>query len=140
VLLVVVLVSVLTGGGADDDPVATPATQPRESSPAAEEPTGEAETGPETLSLDEAAYLDRPRDEVKRELEQLGLKVKDEKVENLGGEAEGTVAALSPTDGLVEGDEVTLSVWGPEPKVDEKHDGDHEKPGKSKGRGKGKKG
>ncbi len=140
VLLVVVLVSALTGDGADDDPVATPATQPQEKSPAAEEPTGESQTEPEALSLDEGDYLGRPEDAVKQELEQLGLKVKGDKVDNPGGEVEGTVAALSPTDGLVEGDEVTLSVWGPEPKVDEKHDGDHDKPGKGKGRGKGKKG
>lgn len=137
VLLVVVLVSALAGGDPGDDPVTTtPAGQPEKQSPAAQEPTEEPETA--ALSLDEDDYVGRPRDEAKKELEDLGLEVKDEKVDNPGGMAQDTVAALSPTEGLREGDEVTLSVWGPEPKVDD-DDGDDDKPGKGKGRGKGKK-
>jgi serine/threonine-protein kinase len=141
VLLVVVLVSLAFGGGAgEDDLSATPASQPQDKAPAAENTTGEPEPEPEALSLDEDDYVGQPKDEADKELEDLGLEVKDEKVDNPGGMAQDTVAALSPTDGLQEGDEVTLSVWGPEPKVDDDDDdGDDDKPGKGKGRGKGKK-
>lgn len=134
-LLVVVLVSLAVGNGADDaDP-----SGPRAAT-VADEPAQQDD--PETFRIDAQDYVGMPRDEAKSELESLGLKVKDEKVENPGGEVEGTVAGVSPTRGLVEGDEVVLEVWDnppPPPPSDDDDDGNDDEPGKGHGKAKGKK-
>jgi serine/threonine-protein kinase len=138
VLLVVVLVSVAVGGRGDDPVVAEPSATAEE--PADEEPGKSAE--PETFDLDAQDYVGMPKDEAKAELEALGLKVKDEQVANLEGQEEGTVADVDPTRRLQDGDQVTLSVWGPAPQLtDDEDDGDDgdDKPGKGNGKAKGKK-
>ena len=83
-----------------------------------------------------------PKKEARRELEELCLEVREEKVANTGDAPADTVAGVSPTQGLTEGDEVLLEVWEkppPPPPSDEDDDGDDDKPGKGKGKGHGKK-
>lgn len=138
VLLVVVLVSVAVGDRDDEPVVAEPSGSAEE--PADEEPAEPSE--PETFSLDAQDYVGMPADEAKAELEALGLKVEDEQVANLEGQQEGTVADVDPTRRLQDGDQVTLSVWGPAPELtDDEDDGDDgdDKPGKGNGKAKGKK-
>jgi tRNA A-37 threonylcarbamoyl transferase component Bud32 len=133
VLLVVLLVSWLAG--ADERPAAAGASD--SSSPATS-----ADAEPETFRLDQADYLGMPEDAAKAELEELGLSVKDEQVDNPGDRQEGTVAGLAPTRGLTDGDQVTLRVWGPAPSFESDEDDDedsHEKAKPDKGDGKGKK-
>jgi len=148
VLLVVVLVSLAVGRESTDG-------GDEAAAPAASGDTGQREAAPQeevVIDLDEAEYVGLTREDAKARLEELGLKVKDEKVANLDGQAEGTVAGLSPTGGLTEGDQVTLEVWGSAPQLtdddddqddDEDDDGDDDgddgKPGKGHGKAKGKK-
>jgi serine/threonine-protein kinase len=138
VLLVVVLVSVAVGEGADPAGSNGPAATTVAEGPAQPD-------DPQTFRLDEQEYVGLPKDEARSELESLGLKVKDQKVENPGGEVEGTVAGLSPTRGLVEDDEVVLEVWDKPPPPppsdddDDDEDGDDDEPGKGHGKAKGKK-
>jgi len=140
VLLVVVLVSVAVGGRGDDPVVEEPSASAEE--PADEEQAKPAE--PETFDLDAQDYVGMPEDEAKAELEALGLEVKDEQVANLGGQVEGTVADVDPSRRLQDGDQVTLSVWGPAPQLtDDENDhggsGGDDEPGKGNGKAKGKK-
>ncbi|HZI96428.1 MAG TPA: protein kinase [Actinomycetales bacterium] len=76
---------------------------------------------PETITLDPDQFVGRPNNEVKQELEQeYGLKVKEEK-ERDTDEEPNTVLELAPTEGLMEGDTVTLLVADPS---DRGNDGD----------------
>jgi beta-lactam-binding protein with PASTA domain len=58
------------------------------------------------------------KDEAKARLEALGLKVKEQKVENDGTAEQDTVTDVVPEGTLEEGDEVTIFVAG-EPPVEE---------------------
>ena len=137
VLLVVVVTSMVLGD--ESDPAGPDSPAPAAS---AEEPADEPPAEPETFDLDAQDYVGMPQDEAKAELEALGLEVKDEQVANLEGQDEGTVADVDPTRRLQEGDQVTLSVWGPAPELtddDDEDDGDEkDKPGKGNGNGKAK--
>jgi serine/threonine-protein kinase len=142
VLLVVVLVSLAFGGGADDAGPTDPSGST--AAPVADGPAPQDD--PDTFRIAAQDYLGMPKDEARSELESLGLKVKEEKAENPGDQVEGTVAGVSPTSGLVEGDEVVLEVWdkAPAPPSDDdddgdEDDGDDDEPGKGHGKAKGKK-
>ena len=142
VLLVVVVTSMVLGDETDPAGPDTPAP-----AASAEESAGEASTKsaePKTFDLDAQDYVGMPEDEAKAELEALGLEVKDEQVANLEGQDEGTVADVDPTRHLQDGDQVTLSVWGPAPELTDDDEGDDDrdekgKPGKGNGKAKGKK-
>jgi eukaryotic-like serine/threonine-protein kinase len=132
VLAVVVLVAVvalavlaLTG---EDDPAATEQPRRERSSQTTDEPTTEAPTTdeptteappaeetteeePETFSIEEGDYTGRDVQEVEAELRDLGLKPSKEKVENDGTQEEDTVASVSPTEDLQEGDTVTVQYY-----------------------------
>ncbi len=100
------------------------------------------------VRVSEATYLGRDAKEVKKELEQLGLKVDDEKVApESPDQLEGTVGAVRPNGLLQPGTTVTLEVWkkyvDPDSFTDDgDHDGDHggghqpdtEHKGKAKGK------
>jgi tRNA A-37 threonylcarbamoyl transferase component Bud32 len=141
VLLVVVVTSMVLGDETDPTGPDSPAPAASAEEPADEAPAKPAE--PETFDLDAQDYVGKPKDEATAELEALGLEVRDEQVANLEGQDEGTVADVDPTRGLQDGDQVTLSVWGPAPDLtddDEDDDGDEKgKPGKGNGKAKGKK-
>ncbi len=67
--------------------------------------------------MDPDDYLGRPADEAGKELKSLGLKVKEQKVDNPGDQEADTVADVSPSGDVEPGSTITLSVYD-EPVVD----------------------
>jgi serine/threonine-protein kinase len=63
------------------------------------------------VQINEADYLGRPVDRVAAELSAKGLKVDTQPIDNPGGKDTDTVASVSPTTGLVEGDTVTVEFY-----------------------------
>ncbi len=136
VLLVVVLLAWFADGDetaptADRSPADSPATS------ASATPSTKPSRAPGIVIVADD-YLGLPKEDAKRRLQDLGLKVGEQKVQNLEGETEGTVADIDPTGKVQEGDLVTLSVWdkpvvqAPEPKTKPAHGGKgkgHEKKG-----------
>lgn len=107
-----------TGGDGDEVPppaTTTPAATPTTPEPSPTEATTTA--APDTIDLDVSDYLGRDVDTVLGELRDLGLEPRSRRVDNPGDEQADTVADLSPTRGLREGDTVTVSYFGrpPEP-------------------------
>ncbi|WP_432477882.1 serine/threonine protein kinase [Nocardioides sp. GXQ0305] len=96
---------------ASQDPSPTETTTP-ETTPPPEETTS---AEPETFDIDEGDYLGRDVDEVQGELSGLGLSPTTQEVENDGTQEENTVASVSPTSGLQEGDEVVVEYYGAAP-------------------------
>jgi len=81
--------------------------------------------------VDADDYRGQPKDTARAALEDLGLKVKEQRVENDGSLTPDTVHDVAPVGTLEEGTEVTLTVAGPAPKPAPEHD----PPGHSKGKG-----
>jgi len=79
------------------------------------------------VTVDPAAYVGRPKKEVAKELQALGLKVEETKVDNPGDQEKDTVADVTPSGEVEPGSTVTMAVYG-DPPVDEK-------PGKGNGNG-----
>jgi hypothetical protein len=111
VLLVVVLLAWL---GQGDEPSSTPNDTPSASadSPSDSPSPSPTRTRAPGIVIRAEDYVGLPEDEAKSRLEDLGLKVKEEKVENLEGRPENTVADIDPTGRVSKGDEITLSLWG----------------------------
>jgi hypothetical protein len=112
IVLIVVLVARANDG--DDEPSASDSTSstPTSSAPTSETTASEStSSAPAEVNLDEGDYLGRPVDEVVAELRDLGLKVNTKAVDNPGDEDADTVASVSPTSGLVEGDKVTVEYY-----------------------------
>ena len=107
-------------------------------------PTGDessAASAPTSLEIVAEDYLGRPLDDVRTELEELGLRV--DVVHTAGGGTVGTVKAVAPT-GVVAADSVVeLTVVAAqededsEEREDREERGDDDKPGKGKGKGRG---
>ncbi len=85
------------------------AETPTRESPSAEEPTSEAPSPEEPAGVEVVAedYIGMHKDEAKARLEALGLKVKEQKVDNDGSVEQDTVTDVVPVGTLQEGDEVT---------------------------------
>jgi serine/threonine-protein kinase len=136
VLLVVVLLAWL---GQGDEPAATAGETTDTSTAAAssdkQSPSKQATPAGIVIVADD--YIGTDKDVAKDRLKTLGLKVKEEKVENLEGRPEDTVADISPTGEVQEGDEILLSVWDApvvEQVVPDDDDEDEKAPkGKTKG-------
>ncbi|NYG54190.1 protein kinase domain-containing protein [Nocardioides perillae] len=115
VLLLVVAAAVaallLAGRGDDDEPTDAPTTAGPTERPS---PTATASEDTSVL-VDPDDYVGRPLDEVVADLRSLGLEVREDEVDNPGGEEPGIVTAVDPAGDLEEGDRVTVSYWGPEP-------------------------
>lgn len=125
VLMVVLTTASFAGGDA-------PAT----SASATEESAGPEPVADERVRVREAAYLGQHFKDVRRDLEGLGLKVREEKVAATSPEqAKDTVARVRPR-GLVDpGTTVTVSVFEeyvPPPSDDEDDEDDHAKPDRGK--------
>ena len=136
VLLVVVLLAWL---GQGDEPAATAqdsADEPVASASEQRSPSPTKQAAPEGIVIVADDYIGMDKETAKKQLEELGLKVKDEKVENLENRPEDTVADISPTGEVQEGDEILLSVWD-EPVVEQVVPDDEKA---SKGKAKGHKG
>ncbi len=123
VLLLVLLIAWLGRGDeggtpspAGNDDTASESAQPRETptreSPSPEEPTSEAPSPEEPAGVEVVAedYIGMHKDEAKARLEALGLKVKEQKVDNDGSVEQDTVTDVVPVGTLQEGDEVTIFV------------------------------
>ena len=130
VLAVVVLLTQLSqrapeeGAGTDQDTAtASPSTSPEQTratakpSPSAS-PSASESPSPQTVTVEEGDYLGRPAGEVKDDLSRLGLKVREEKVDNPGDQEKDTVAGVSPTGEVPVGSEVTVSVYDEAPVVE----------------------
>ena len=117
-----------TGSAAPSEtPSRTPSATPSRSESSSPSPSATAD---DLVTVDPAAYVGRPKDEAKKDLEDLGLEVDDTEVDNPGDQEKDTVADVSPS-GQVEPDStVTLSVYGDPPKQD--------KPGNGNGNDNGK--
>ena len=101
------------------EPTEEPA--PETTEPAVSEPTEPVET-PVFIDVDD--YVGEPVQDVVAELEALELVVVTEEVENTGDEDAGEVVDVSPADGLVVGDTVTVSFFGdPPPEEEEPEEG-----------------
>jgi eukaryotic-like serine/threonine-protein kinase len=112
--IVVVAVLVATADDGNNEPTASDSSsETPSSSPATTEssPTQETSSAPAEVQIDEGDYLGRPVDEVADELRAKGLKVSTEPVDNPGGKDADTVAGVSPTTGLHEGDTVTVRYY-----------------------------
>jgi serine/threonine-protein kinase len=121
VLAAALVTWLLTRSGAQDDvppaatqsaTAATPSDTPSDTP--TETPTSSA--APETFDLDESRYVGEDVDRVLAELRDLGLEPRTRELANPGDEDADTVAAVSPTKGLEEGDRVEVAYYGrPEP-------------------------
>ncbi len=111
---------------ASQNPTATDQSSPSEEPTASEDPTASEEpTGIEVVAAD---YVGMDKDEATARLEALGLKVKDESVDNDGSLVEDTVTDVVPAGTLAEGDEVTIFVADAPPDPEDE-------PGKSEDKG-----
>ncbi len=61
------------------------------------------------------AYIGEPVEDVRKALDEKGLKTKTERQDNPGDQEAGTVAALDPTGTVEKGTTITLTVWGAAP-------------------------
>ena len=126
VVAAIIVVALLAGGEEDPTSESNPTRDPKPSqatSPTQEESTPPPETSepppeettsqePETFDIDEDDYLGRDVSDVEDELRSLGLEPTTEEVDNDGTEQEDTVASVSPTSGLQEGDQVVVEYYG----------------------------
>jgi serine/threonine protein kinase len=111
IIAIIVVVTMANDGG--DDPAATDTSgAPTSSAPTTEDtPSEESSSAPAEVQIDEGDYLGRNVDEVATELRAKGLKVDTEPIDNPGDQDADTVASVSPTTGLVEGDSVTVEYY-----------------------------
>jgi eukaryotic-like serine/threonine-protein kinase len=63
------------------------------------------------VTVNRSDYVGRPFDAASKDLENLGLKVAEHRVDNPGGKPADTVADVDPTGTVVKGSIVTLSVY-----------------------------
>jgi serine/threonine-protein kinase len=119
VLLLIGVLGLVSGN--DDAGNANPGPGPSPSSPQDTQQTSSADQ----VRVRRSDYVGMDANEATRRLEDRGLQVSQRRRDNPGGNRENTVADLSPTGLLDQGDTVYLSVWGPEPKQEKPK---HEKP------------
>ena len=122
IVAIVALMAVALGGDDTEDPTDEPTrkqnTRSSQTSPSEPEtseattPTEDTPTEAETFSINEGDYVGRDIKEVEGELRGLGLKPSKEKLDNDGTHEENTVASVSPTEDLQEGDSVTVQYYG----------------------------
>ena len=113
VAVVVVLVLLLTLGGGDDSPgdVATGNASNTAVSTPPQTPSETSSPAVQTFDLSESDYVARNVDEVISELEDRGLDVDPQLIDNPGDRPADTVAGVSPTRGLSAGDTVTVTYY-----------------------------
>jgi serine/threonine protein kinase len=114
VLIVVIVVAATRGDG--DNPISEGGvtdSAPTSSAPTTEDTTTsqESSSAPAEVQIDEADYLGRNVDDVATDLRAKGLEVDTQPIDNPGDEKADTVASVSPTRGLVEGDTVTVEYY-----------------------------
>ena len=120
-VVALVLAAILVGwlllrGSADDAPPSEPTSPTASATTEAPTETPTTSAGPETFDLDPADYVGQEVDSVLADLRGLGLKPQAKEITNPGGETPDTVAAVSPTKDLTEGDRVEVAYYGEEPR------------------------
>jgi serine/threonine protein kinase len=113
IVLIAIIVVAATGGDDDNPSTDSGATEtPTSSAPTTEDtPSEESSSAPAEVQINEADYIGRDVDDVATELRAKGLKVDTQPVDNPGDKDADTVASVSPTSGLVEGDTVTVDYY-----------------------------
>ncbi len=111
--IVLIIVVATQANDDDDDPTGSDTSSaPTSSAPTTEDtPTEESSSAPAEVQIDEDDYLGRNVDVVATELRAKGLEVDTQPIDNPGDEDADSVAAVSPTTGLVEGDTVTVEYY-----------------------------
>ncbi len=89
------------------------------------------------MTVDPAAYLGRPKDEVEKELKALGLKVEETEVDNPGDQEPDTVADVTPSGEVEPGSTVTMAVYGALPEDEKSGSGNGNGNGNGNGKGNG---
>ncbi|MGZ4537312.1 MAG: protein kinase domain-containing protein [Nocardioidaceae bacterium] len=138
VVVVVALLSLLGHGDAPSSATTPPKSTPSHTpSPSRTSPS--PSPTPSGVLVRARDYVGQPFDTAKAELEQRGLRVREQKTPNPGDKIERTVAAVSPTGRVQPGQEITLSVYDkaplpakPKPKPPKPGHG-HDQHGKGKG-------
>jgi serine/threonine-protein kinase len=112
VVLIVVLV-VWANEGEDAPSADGPSSTPPSSAPTTQDstPSEPTSSAPAEVTIDENDYLGRDVDAVAAELRDKGLEVDTQPIDNPGDEEPDTVANISPTSGLHEGDTVTVEYY-----------------------------
>jgi serine/threonine-protein kinase len=113
VLAAALVAWLLLRNGSDDVPPDAPASSPTATATTAT-PSESATQSPtaETFDLDESAYIGRDVDEVLADLRAKGLDPRSKEIANPGDQRADSVAAVSPTKGLQEGDRVEVAYYG----------------------------
>jgi len=133
-LIAWLLMGLFGGDSSDDDPFVPvrSSTTPQPSRTPEPTETTPSPDEPETFSIDEGDYLGRDVDEVLAELRDLGLDPVTTRVDNDGSEDPESVAGVSPTTDLEEGDVVEVRFYDfppePEPTPDEPSEQPSEEP------------
>jgi serine/threonine-protein kinase len=111
-LAAALVIWLLLRSNADDAPPPTPQTpSATTSAPTATSSPTQTQT-PATFDLDEGDYVGRDVDSVLAALRDRGLRPQTKELTNPGDETPDTVAAVSPTKGLTEGDTVEVAYYG----------------------------
>jgi serine/threonine-protein kinase len=106
-----------TGRSPSQTPKQTPTETPSETSQTpTETPTSEPAPEPTTVEVDPADYLGLKAKDAEKQLRELGLEPVLVELDNTGEAEKDTVADVSPSGTLEEGDTVTVSFYGKPPK------------------------
>jgi serine/threonine-protein kinase len=112
IILIIVVATQANNG--DNNPTAsdTSSSAPTASaSTTVDTPSEQSSSAPADVQIDEGDYIGRDVHEVAAELQAKGLKVSTQPIDNPGGKDADSVASVSPTTGLVEGDTVTVKYY-----------------------------
>lgn len=117
VAVVVLVVVLLLTSDDDEEPAPAPTSAPPTSQ--SQEPTEDTPTpeAPETVEITESDYTGRDYREVQERLSDLGLNPVLNELSNDGSQEPGRVDGVNPTGTLTEGDQITISYWGPRPET-----------------------
>lgn len=121
VMLVAVIVAIIwiistLAGNPETAPASDASTTP--SVTAEPTPSEEPEEEPKPVEINEDDYVGRNVDDVRRELQDMGLKVDATVQDNDGSHEPDTVSSLDPTRNLSEGDTITIRYYGERPEVE----------------------
>ena len=149
VLVIVLALAALANNRADQTPSDTPSTTPSttpsktpsktpSSTPSQSESSKPAsptasQTTDDRVSVDPAAYVGRPKKEVTKDLQALGLKVEETQVDNPGDQEKDTVADVTPSGEVEPGSTVTMAVYGDPPNDEKSGKGNANGTGKGNG-------
>ncbi|GAA1952000.1 hypothetical protein GCM10009798_09070 [Nocardioides panacihumi] len=112
-----VLAAILVGwlllrGNANDAPPPGPTTPTTSATTPTPSQTPTTSAAPKTFDLNESDYVGRDVDSVLADLRALGLEPRSKEIANPGDQKADSVAAISPTKGLQEGDSVEVAYYG----------------------------